>query len=229
MHIKESVIIITAAGSPVGRRLALHFASLGTEIALIDTDIDALHVTYKDCIHYHHNVEVFHLQNTQQATIKQLLTSVYRRFGRFNILINSWPKSADIPNLLAPDAITCFTKVMCNGATTFFAFGNVAASFMQHTKLPALIINLAVKQPHHQPQLPDTCKCVVQGLTQSWSKELAEKNIRVGGIIPINSPTEASNDTQIHAALLDEIVSSIEYMIRNESFNGRVLEAESAI
>ncbi|WP_305423859.1 hypothetical protein [Photobacterium leiognathi] len=54
-------------------------------------------------------------------------------------------------------------------------------------------------------------------------------NIRVGGIFPIDSPSDTNRNTPIHAALLNEIVSSIEYMIRNESFNGRVLEAESAI
>ncbi|WP_060987996.1 SDR family NAD(P)-dependent oxidoreductase [Photobacterium leiognathi] len=229
MHIKESVIVITAAGSPIGRKVAHHFASLGAKIALIDTNLNALHTTYKGCIYSHPDVEFFHLENTQQETIKQVFTSIYRRFGRFNILINSWPESADIPNLLAPNAITDFTKVMCSDATTFFAFGKVAISFMQHNKQPALIINLASTQSHHQPQLPNTCKCVIQGLTQSWSKELADMNIRVGGIFPIDSPSETNKNTPIHAALLNEIVSSIEYMIRNESFNGRVLEAESAI
>lgn len=38
MHIGQSVAIITDAGNPVGKAVALHFASLGATLALVDNN-----------------------------------------------------------------------------------------------------------------------------------------------------------------------------------------------
>ncbi|WP_305845888.1 hypothetical protein [Photobacterium kishitanii] len=38
MHIGQSVAIITDAGNPIGKAVALHFASLGATLALVDNN-----------------------------------------------------------------------------------------------------------------------------------------------------------------------------------------------
>lgn len=222
MLIDQSVIVITAAGTLIGKTIAIHLASLGAKLALVDSNISNLEATQYACSQFSRHIDIFHLENTQPCTIKQVFTRIHRQLGTFNVLLNTWPKCTDTPHILEPNAINEFNDVMCNSATTFFSVGQVAATLMQDNKQPSLIINLALKPSNHHALLSNTCISVIQGLTVSWAKELSSFNIRVGAIIPI-TPDE---ETMLHTALQEEIVSSMEYIITNDSFNGRILEAE---
>jgi NAD(P)-dependent dehydrogenase (short-subunit alcohol dehydrogenase family) len=227
MKIAQSIIIITAAGSPISKAIAVHLASLGATLALVDTNISSLKSTYEACHHLNNRCYTFHIPDMKQATIEQLFTTISLDVGEINVLINAWPNRSGIPHLLEPNAIDVFSDVMEKGATTFFTFGKIASKFMPSTFDHAVIINLALNQSKHQLHTPDASKCVVQGLTQSWAQDLETVNIRVGGIIPIIASMDSSDDsTMINIALQYEIVRSTEYIISNDSFNGRMLEAE---
>ncbi|OOF13766.1 hypothetical protein BZG79_07855 [Salinivibrio sp. MA427] len=66
---------------------------------------------------------------------------------------------------------------------------------------------------------PDTvANAMIGGLTQRWAKELSGLKIRVGGIVPRHR----------HRATFemdDELIRNAEYIVSNDSFNGRLLEA----
>ena len=49
MQIAQSVVVITAAGSAIGRAMAMHFSQLDAHIALIDTDASHLQTTLECC------------------------------------------------------------------------------------------------------------------------------------------------------------------------------------
>lgn len=225
MRIDQSIIVITAAGTLIGRAMALHFGSLGAKLALVDNDINKLEATQDACSQFSSHIHIFHLEDTQPHSIKQVFTHIQRQLGTFNVLLNTWPKCTNTPSILEPNAINEFNDVMCNSATTFFSVGQIAATIMQGNKQPAVIINLALQPSSHHTHLSDTSKSVIQGLTFGWSQELSSLNIRVGAIIPITS----GKQTMIHTRLQEEIVSCTEYIITNDSFNGRILEAECLI
>lgn len=226
MQINTATIIITAAGSPIGHALAVYFATLGAKLALIDSDATLLQQTQQACLEHQQHTFTFPLTDTDPTAIQQLFGTIYQQLGTCHVLINTWPTATPIPHLLHPNAIANFHDVMCHGATTFFAFGKIAALFMQHNHDPAVIINLALNQSNNQCHLPDASKAIIRGLTQSWAKDLEMLNIRVGGILPLHTSEQPLHHQCVDCSLRDAIVTNVEYIIVNDSFNGRMLETE---
>ncbi|WP_279146145.1 SDR family oxidoreductase [Photobacterium carnosum] len=229
MHIGQSVAIITDAGNPIGKAIALHFASLGAALALVDNNEVELKKTLRSCQKISDSSAAFYIKSYDETSIKTLFQQVNKRFGSINILLNTWT-GTEIPNLLSPTSIVDFNDIMQKSAASFFIFGKVAAEFMQHQPHQSVIINLALSNENHQPHTPTTSKTVVSGLTQNWANELANLNIRVGGIVPINLQNKPCDQHAIiNIPMQDEIARNVEYIVRNDSFNGRMLESEIGV
>ncbi|OBU40593.1 short-chain dehydrogenase [Photobacterium phosphoreum] len=229
MHIGQSVAIITDAGNPVGKAVALHFASLGATLALVDNNEVELKKTLQSCRKISDTSAAFFLQCYDETSIQNLFQQVSEHFGAVNILLNTWT-GTEIPHLLSPTSITDFNDLMQKSAASFFIFGKVAAEFMQHQPHQSVIVNLALSHENHHPHAPTTSKTVVSGLTQNWANELAAFNIRVGGIVPINLQDKSYDQHAIvNVSMQDEIARNVEYIVRNDSFNGRMLESEIGV
>ncbi|MGF1690524.1 SDR family oxidoreductase [Photobacterium kagoshimensis] len=229
MEIVQSVILITAAGSPIGKAISLHFASLGAKLALVDIDKVQLDQTYRACKACGAQCEAYNLAQQDEASIKHIFDSINQRFGSIDVLIN-YTLGAELPALFSPASVDKFSHSMIELATTFFAFGKQAAHYMRSCNRKGVIVNL-ITQPQDSDQLLnfDSTKAMVSGLTQSWAKELSDFNIRVGGVVPITLGCDCSDCSTNHVInqhLQYEIVRSAEYIVTNDYFNGRILEAE---
>lgn len=229
MHIGQSVAIITDAGNPIGKAVALHFASLGATLALVDNNEIELKKTLQSCQKISESSAAFYIKYYDEPSISTLFQQVRERFGAINILLNTWT-GAEIPHLLSPTSISDFNNTMQKSAASFFIFGKIAAEFMQHHPHQSVIVNLALSHENHQPHTPTTSKTVVSGLTQNWANELADFNIRVGGIVPINLQ-DKPNEQQgiVNVPMQDEIARNVEYIVRNDSFSGRMIESEMGV
>lgn len=227
MKIAQSVIVITAAGSPIGKAISLHFASLGARLALIDIEQERLQETHKACLKTGGNSQPFFLDSQNEAAISHIIQDVHNHYGAIDILINYWLGS-DLPRLLSPASVDKFYRSMAEGATPFFTFGKQAANYMREHNHTGLIINLAANQANPHQFINNGAKAMLAGLTKSWAKELAEFGIRVGGIVPlaIDYDDDQESHTTFSQTLLYEIVRSAEYIISNDTFNGRMIEAE---
>ncbi|MEC6814098.1 SDR family oxidoreductase [Photobacterium toruni] len=229
MHIGQSVAIITEAGNPISKAVALHFASLGATLALVDNNEVELKKTLQSCQKVNDSSAAFYIKSYDETSIQALFQQVNERFGSINILLNTWT-GTEIPNLLSPTSIVDFNDVMQNIATSFFIFGKVAAEFMQYHPNKSVIVNLALSHENHHPYTSTTSKTVVSGLTQNWANELANLNIRVGGIVPINLQDKPYDQhTIINVPMQDEIARNVEYIVRNDSFSGRMIESEIGV
>ncbi|WP_082967935.1 SDR family NAD(P)-dependent oxidoreductase [Photobacterium aquimaris] len=121
MHIGQSVAIITDAGNPIGKAVALHFASLGATLALVDNNEPELQKTLESCCKINAAAAAFYIQCYDEASIQQLFQQVRERFGAVNILLNTWT-GTEIPQLLSPTSITDFNDIMQKSAASFFYF-----------------------------------------------------------------------------------------------------------
>ncbi|OLQ69423.1 short-chain dehydrogenase [Photobacterium proteolyticum] len=228
MNIAQSVIVITAAGSPMGKAISLHFASLGAKLALVDVEADRLQQTQQACLAAGGNSHPFLLECQDEVSISNLIDRVHHRFGTIDVLINYWFGS-DLPTLFSPSSVDQFCRSMSEGATPFFIFGKQAANYMRVHHCEGVIVNLAANLINtHQP-INNGSKAMISGLTQSWAKELAEFNIRVGGVVPLSFAHEDDHPplgNLLSQPLQYEIVRSAEYIVANDYFNGRMIEAE---
>ncbi|WP_245905379.1 SDR family oxidoreductase [Photobacterium lipolyticum] len=227
MNIAHSVILITAAGSPMGKALSLHFASLGAKLALVDIDAERLELSHQACLAIGGTSYPLLLTSRNEQAIASLMNDIDKHYGSINVLINYW-LGADLPTLFSPSSVDMFCHSMTEVATTFFTFGKQAANYMREHHCQGVIINLATNQPDSQHPIAGCSKAVISGLTQSWARELAEFNIRVGGVVPLvfNDEASHSQSTVFSQSLQYEIVRSAEYIVENDYFNGRMIEAE---
>ena len=227
MKIAHSVIVITAAGSPMGKAISLHFVSLGAKVALVDTDPERLQKTHLACQAAGGDSRTFLLEKQDETSIATLIQSVDRHFGAIDVLVNYWLGS-DLPLLLSPASVDQFCRSLTDGAAPFFIFGKQAANYMREHNSKGVIVNLAGNQFSTQQPIHNGSKAMISSLTKSWAKELAQFNIRVGGVVPLSydNCTECPVSKQLSQPLQYEIVRSAEYIVANDYFNGRMIEAE---
>ena len=94
MNIAHSVIIITAAGSPLGKALSLHFASLGAKLALVDERQHALGQTCKLARPSEQPCQSYLIPDQSERTIGTLINNIHQHFGKIEVLVNCWVGSA---------------------------------------------------------------------------------------------------------------------------------------
>ncbi|MDV7103131.1 SDR family oxidoreductase [Vibrio sp. TH_r3] len=220
MDIKGSVILITSAGTKLGKTLISHFSRLGAHVIAIDTDPIPLKTITND------NVLAYPIADYSDQTIRSLFSDlVNNRNISIDILINYWP-STPLPMLTSEDTANDFSSQLCLLAAPIFSFGQACAEHMRDSSKKKLIINM-ITFPFENNELGfESASSMVSGFTKSWAKELAPFNIRVGGVIPGVAHTVEHNNGEHWAIIQDELIRSTEYIVCNEYFNGRVMAAE---
>ncbi|MEJ2762608.1 SDR family oxidoreductase [Photobacterium sp. MCCC 1A19761] len=227
MNIAQSVIVVTAAGCPMGKAISLHFASLGAKLALVDIEASRLAQVQQACLCAGGDSDTFLLTAQDETSIAQLIRDIDHRFGAIDVLINYW-QNAELPSLLEPTSVDRFCRSMIEGATPFFIFGKHTASYMREHHSEGVIINLAASYLNPDQPANSSSKAMISGLTQSWAKELAEFNIRVGGVVPLCLERQpCQTDCTLSLPMQYEIVRCAEYIVANDYFNGRMIEAEA--
>ena len=211
----------------MGKAISLHFVSLGARVALVDTDAERLLATHQACQATGGNAHPFLLEKQDETSIGGLIQQVHHHYGAIDVLINYWLGS-DLPLLLGQASVDQFCKSLTESAAPFFIFGKQAANYMREHSNKGVIVNLAGNPPNTQQPLNNGSKAMISGLTRSWAQELAQFNIRVGGVVPLSHDhcSECPVSQQLSQSLQYEIVRSAEYIVTNDYFSGRMIEAE---
>ncbi|MGQ5486458.1 SDR family NAD(P)-dependent oxidoreductase [Photobacterium damselae subsp. piscicida] len=121
MQITQSVVVITAAGSAIGRAMAMamHFSQLGAHIALIDTDTSHLQTTLECCQTLKNPCHGYLIKDLEEANIHQIGLKVLQDFGSIDILVNCW-QGIVLPNLLSSHSEEHMTQALTLDSTLFF-------------------------------------------------------------------------------------------------------------
>ncbi|MBE1274968.1 SDR family oxidoreductase [Enterovibrio baiacu] len=224
MDIAKSVIVITAAGTPTGRAMAEHFCKLRARVALVDTDCQKLQATYESCLTAGGSCFSFFLESRNVENISYLFEEVNREMGAVDVLINYW-QAGGLPCLLASSDTV--NQTIADVASNLYLFGRGAAFNMLDTGRKGVIVNIpGVLTDMEKEATLDSSNAVIRGLTQSWAQELEHANIRVGGVLP----RLRHNDKGLihhHPAINYDMIDGAAYIVENDSFTGRILEAAS--
>lgn len=224
MNIANSVIVITAAGSPTGRAIAEYFCQLGARVALVDSEPEKLQSTYDACIQNRGDCYAFTLKNEDAACIDHLFDEISSQLGSIDVLINYWHMNG-LPCLLArnPSGHHTVKDLTAN----LYLFGRCAALKMIHSGRKGVIVNIPCLENQLNSESNLACSnAVVRGLTQSWALELASANIRVAGVLPQLRHIDKGlhrRESLINYDMIDGAV----YIVENDSFTGRMLETIS--
>lgn len=230
MDIAKSVIVITAAGTPTGRAMAEYFCKLRARVALVDTDCQKLQATYEACLKTGGICFSFYLASRSVDNISYLFEEVNREMGAVDVLINYWQAGGPgIPHLLASNDMVDnkVAESIADVASNLYLFGRGAAFNMLDRGRKGVIVNIPGIYTDRGINVEiDSSNAVIRGLTQSWAQELEHANIRVGGVLPRLRQDESGN-LRYHPAINYDMIDGAAYIVENDSFTGRILEAAS--
>lgn len=217
MNISNAVVVITAGGSPTGRAMAEHFCSLGASVALIDTDRAALQLSVDTCNSQRGKCALFTLDDYKTEEIHLIFHHIQKEFGGIDVLINLW-QGRSLPELLLAEEPSNTMPTAISDITSYlYFFGRHAAFSMRDQGRKGVIINMSSAAENAGSAF--STHAMIAGLTKSWANELEHCNIRVGGIVKAMHRTS-------RAPADYELIRNAEYIVSNDSFNGRLLEAE---
>lgn len=171
-------IIITGAGSGIGRESARIFAREGARLALLDRDLEAVQVTAAET-----GGSVFQLDVTDPDEVKSVISSAAEALGGIDGLLNS----AGILTMKTVDDISPqeFRKVVDVNLTGTFLVCQAALPWLRKAGNGA-IVNIASAQallPSLTGSAYAASKAGVMMFSKSIAKELAPE-IRVNIICP---------------------------------------------
>lgn len=200
VDLTDRVVVITGAGSGIGRAAALAFADAGAKVLGVGRRRDAL----EDTARRHAGIAAFAADICADGVPEAVVQTALDRWGSVDVLVNNAGATR-----LMPLAETTGARV-----DELFRLNVTAPSLLAGAALPHLrtargaIVNVSSTYGHRP--LPGgahyaASKSALEHLTRSWALELAADRIRVNALAP--GPTESEALTA--AGLPAELVSRI--------------------
>ncbi len=221
MNIEYSTILITSAGNFMGRAIACHFSSLGASVIITDSERNNLNETYRLCQQLNADVVSYELKDQSAVSISDLFNTIEKECSNgIDALINNYA-DVSLPSLFSHQQ-NCSPSQLIELPESLFSYGQFAAQHMRRCNKKGIIINLGHYNFSSQKPDPVHSTTLLAGLTKSWAKELNPFNIRVGGVTPCFA--SLTSESNVHL-LYQELIKNTEYILENDYFNGRIIEA----
>jgi NAD(P)-dependent dehydrogenase (short-subunit alcohol dehydrogenase family) len=226
MEVKNKIVIVTGAGSGIGKATAIHFAKFGATVVVSDRQEEAAKDVVAGIVAGGGNAISIPADVTSFEAVENLVAQTVKEFGRLDVIVNN----AGIgPNLLRTHQSTLkdWDKVIAVNQTGVFYCMKVAlAQFLKQGGGNIVnIASLAGLKASPNNISYSASKFAVVGMTKSAAMEYATKNIRVNAVCP--GYTESALLTQLINAKpeMDAILKSVIPMKRY----GRSAEIADAV
>ncbi|MGR5235668.1 SDR family oxidoreductase [Vibrio alfacsensis] len=226
MDIKESIILVTSAGSVLGRTCSSHFAHLGATVILCDEDPSTLRASYQQISAFSDTVYEINVCTANTTSINLLFDQIESLLGATpDVIVNCWTCSP-MPSLMATEPMNTYIDHLSSAARFLYTYGQVSADRFRSRQKKGVIINVISHDNPENLTGVESMAALVSGFTYSWAKELTPFNIRVGGVIPSVSHISEEVGERHWAEIQDELVRNTAYIVTNDYFSGRVVTTE---
>ena len=185
MRFENTSVLITGAGSGIGRAASLAFATEGATIAAADLRIEAAQATASAVEELGRPAVALQVDVTQPDSVRTMVEQAVAGLGSLDVLINSAGVREIVPFLELPAEE--WTKVIGTNLTGTFLCSQAVAQHLIVQNKSGKIINLSsvaglVGVPNRAAYVAS--KHGVVGLTKEMGMELADKHIQVNAIAP---------------------------------------------
>jgi 3-oxoacyl-[acyl-carrier protein] reductase len=186
MNFTGKTALITGGSRGIGRAIAVEFARLGADVALIGRDVEALRESAGSCANARPGAtaEIFVADVADQDAVNRVVGDVVARFGSVDYAIANAGQSVDAL-LLRLRSETIDRMIDVNLKSAFHLCGAVAKPMMKQRAGSIVLMTSIVGLIGNAGQAAYAAsKAGLIGLCKSLAKELGSRNIRVNAVAP---------------------------------------------
>ena len=185
MRFQDKGVIVTGAGSGIGREVCFQFAREGAIVAVSDVDIAMAERTVEEIAKDGGRAHAFELDVTDPEAVAHCVAAAAKQLGRLDVLVNNAGIREIVPVLeLSHEE---WSRVINVNITGVFLCAQAFARQLVEAEQPGAIVNLASTlgvQASPNRAAYTASKHAVVGLTKEMAMELGEKRIRVNAVGP---------------------------------------------
>jgi NAD(P)-dependent dehydrogenase (short-subunit alcohol dehydrogenase family) len=191
-NFRGSIILITGAGSGIGRATALALSKLNATLMLSDINLDSVKETASLCTQHASEVHVFKLDVGDTAACEEHVKSVVNNHGAPTHVFNC---AGINPTAYALSDVTdeYYEQIMSVNLRGTFAITRAVLPHLSRGSTVTNVSSILGTKGAHKMAVYSASKWAVVGFTKSMAMELGPKGIRVNAIAPgyIDTPTNS--------------------------------------
>ena len=210
-YFSGKVVLISGAGSGIGRALAHWAARLGADVVLCGRDAEKLKGAAAAIGRYGARTMVHALTIRDPSAVAELFDTAWGQFGRVDVLINNAGGQFPSPALdISPKGWQAVVDTNLNG--TWYMM-QAAAQCWRRAGLPGSIVNIVAVIGRGMPGIAHTCaaRAGVIHLAKTLAIEWAPLHIRVNCVAP---GIIATNGMNVYSAEVLEVLPQTNLMKR---------------
>lgn len=194
------VVVVTGAGSGIGRAAAVAFAEAGAHVLGVGRRMAALAQTAAA----HPGIAVHPADLRKTEVHRGVVAAAVDRWARLDVLVNNAGATAPMP----------LAEVTAHGIRDLFDLNVVAPSLLAQAALPRLrstrgsIVNVSSTYGHRPVAGVAhyaSSKSALEQLTRCWALELAPDGVRVNAVAPGPTESEALAAAGLSASTIERI------------------------
>lgn len=182
--LENKIAVVTGGTRGIGLEIVKTFTENGAKVILFGSRKESVDKTVLDLKNDNIEVEGYYPNLNDYNEIENTISEIVKKYGHIDILVNNAGMSAN--KKIEDTSIEEFNSIIDLNVKAIFNMTKAVVPFMKENKGGVILNTSSMVSIYGQPSGAGypASKFAVNGLTKSFSRELAPFNIRVNAVAP---------------------------------------------